>query len=970
MLKFCQKYSCLLWVHIILLFCPISIKGEGFAPVRNFTRHNYNAGSQNWGVTQDALGRLYFANRDGMLKYDGVRWTLHRLPNYTTVRSVFADDKSGRIYAGGSGEFGYFESDPVYPRLHYVSLLPLVPKTARDFTEIWNINEIVEGKVAFQGDFKVFIVEDGKVAIIASEEKLTSSSAIKGILYVGSQNGTLTRLEGDRLKTIGRVADGSRIVGILPGYDTDIACLIVTASGGIYTYRGSRLELLELDIRPFLQENQVFCANSSGNIYAFGTVNKGAVTYNIKTGEKSYINRSTGLQDNTVLGLGFDYSSNLWLCLDNGISYAMVDSPVFNLLGGMSEAGAGYASMLAGGKLYVATNRGLFSASYPFPEKETPPLLERIHAGQVWGIDSIGSTIFVSADNGLYTIKGNGYGLERVGGIEEGCWFVAPLRRRTGKALVSTYNGFYILERTSAGWKAAGKIDGYDDAGGHFVEDKEGNIWIAHWMKGIYRLRLSPDLKRFEQVKLYTSADGLPSERDNSLAIYNGMLRIATASGEFFKTTPAGKIVRDESLTRLIPLNKPAHFYALPSGISFAFSQELVWKMERDNQGKMIIDSISLRPVASSLIPGFEHVGFIDVNTMLVSHQDGFYSIDLNSKPAVKWKNGVFVESLVASDSVFFSGLPKGVYPEVRIPYRLNSLTFNFSAPEYRFENAILYSCKLEDYDKDWSAPSETASKEYTQLHEGKYTLRLRALNTVTGETAESSFAFQILPPWYRSLWAKICYAAIVILLILTAYRLLNLYSERKARKVKEQKEAEMEAIRKEAEKEAIKKDYEIASLKSEQLEQDIKHKSSELSNTTMNVIRKNEILLDISSMLKKMHEKTSQQGADASMIKRELDKIQGLIEENISHDDDWKKFNQNFDIVYEDFTRHLGELHPNLTLTEKRLCCYLRMGLSSKEIAPIFSISPKSVEMNRYRLRRKMGLEREVNLVEYLQGI
>ena len=942
----------------------------GFAPIRNFTRHNYGGGSQNWAVSQDPLGRLYFANSFGMLKYDGIRWSLYQLPNYTTVRSVLADDKTGRIYVGGSGEFGYFEADGSIYNLHYVSLINRIPQKERNFTEIWNIHDINDGKLAFQGDFKVFVIEGERSTVVKSTEKMTTSGAIKGELYVGTQSGKLLRMAADRLVEVASDPARERIVAILPYEGPEGAMMVVTATGGLFASDGASLHPLNWDITGFLRENKVFSATCSGNSYAFGTVNEGAVVVNSSTGQKTYIDKDTGLQDNTVLGLGFDFSSNLWLCLDNGISYAMVDSPVFNLLGATSEAGAGYASMLFKNRLLLATNRGLFSTAYPFLQNSEPPQLSRIHSGQVWGLDSIGNDLFVSADDGLYMMNPGGGGLQKMPGINLGCWYVAPLRRHPDKALASTYNGFYLLEKVGGKWQTIGRIEGYDDAGGKFVEDNDGSIWIAHWLKGIYKLALSPDLKRFSKIKIYTSKDGLPSERDNSLAIYNGKLRIATASGEFFLPQPDGTIKRDETLTRLIPLKLPAHFYALPSGMSFAFSPKLVWKITRDNQGKMNVDSVSLRMVANSLIPGFEHVGFIDNNTMLVSHQEGFFSINLNDKASDKWKNSVFIERLTSGDSILFEGLPKGMAPIIKIPYSQNSLTFHFAAPEFRYENAVLYSCKLEDYDKEWSTPSEIASKEYTQLHEGNYTLKLRAFNTITGETSESSFNFTITPPWYRSIWAKIIYALLIGVAIFVGYRFVKILSLRNAQKIKEQKEAEMEMLKKEAEKEAIKKDFEIASLKSDKLEQDIKHKSSELSNTAMNLIRKNEILLDISGMLNKLHEKAAESGHSTPHLKKELDKIQSLIQENISHDDDWKKFNQNFDIVYEDFTKHLAELHPNLTLSERRLCCYLRMGLSSKEMAPIFSISPKSVEMNRYRLRRKMGLEREVNLVEYLQNI
>lgn len=74
-------------------------------------------------------------------------------------------------------------------------------------------------------------------------------------------------------------------------------------------------------------------------------------------------------------------------------------------------------------------------------------------------------------------------------------------------------------------------------------------------------------------------------------------------------------------------------------------------------------------------------------------------------------------------------------------------------------------------------------------------------------------------------------------------------------------------------------------------------------------------------------------------------------------------------DIVYGDYTRRLQDTYPQLTSSDIRLCCYIKMGLSSKEIAPLINISFKSVEMARYRLRKKLGLETSTSLSDYLSS-
>lgn len=86
-------------------------------------------------------------------------------------------------------------------------------------------------------------------------------------------------------------------------------------------------------------------------------------------------------------------------------------------------------------------------------------------------------------------------------------------------------------------------------------------------------------------------------------------------------------------------------------------------------------------------------------------------------------------------------------------------------------------------------------------------------------------------------------------------------------------------------------------------------------------------------------------------------------------HDNIWQQFEENFDIVYDDFLKRLGEQYPQLTVSDKKMCAYLKMDLSSKEIAPLLNLTVRSVEMTRYRLRKKLGLSREDNLTEFLQN-
>ena len=134
---------------------------------------------------------------------------------------------------------------------------------------------------------------------------------------------------------------------------------------------------------------------------------------------------------------------------------------------------------------------------------------------------------------------------------------------------------------------------------------------------------------------------------------------------------------------------------------------------------------------------------------------------------------------------------------------------------------------------------------------------------------------------------------------------------------------------------------------------------------STMNLIRKNEILQQIDSDVQKAADYV---GSDNNRTGALLAKIRKDIHQNIAHDDDWQKFEKNFDVVYEDFLKRLGEKFPSLTVADKKMCAYLKMDLSSKDMAPLLNMTVRSVEMTRYRLRKKLELGRSESLTDFLQ--
>ena len=929
--------------------------------VRQFSRSLHKGGPQTWAIAEDSLGRLLFGNRDGLLIFDSETWDLRGVDYGSTVRSLLPSDSFGpRLYAGAYDELGFFSHEGAGGALKYHTLKRLLPPNVSQIKEVWNIFQ-VEGTPSIWFQTEHYLLEyNGKgMRGIKSPSKITASASIGGKIYVALQHGGVCLLKSGRFTPADHSAipAGSRVVALLPYLD---AVMAVTEYEGVYIINNDRAEPLDLPFDRFLRDNQVFCAASQGNNFAFGTVGGGVVVWNASTRQTSYSNTDTGLQNNTVLSAYFARDGRLWLGLDNGIDMVQVDAPYYSLLGNSARYGAGYMSLKSGDRLYLGTNQGLYVMDYSIESRPTLPALRQLAKGQVWDIRAVDDQIFVSTDGGLLT--GSGESFRRIDGIP-GCWAAMQLRQFPDYAIASTYDNFYLLRRIGGVWNNLGHVDGYSDIGGRFHQDARGNLWIAHWLKGVYRLQIDPRNRCFTACDFFDSRQGLPSEHNVSANILDGLPIITSDGGISCLDKSRSRIIPHKHLTDLFGLSRAPLICKSPTGDIWCVTGDDITVASRDVSGRNVLDSVTFSPMTGNLIPGFVNLNFLDERHLIISAQEGFYDVNLTAGSRRSEGHRLFISKISASgDSTLIFASGTSPLTDITLPYSNNNLEVHAIMPEYRAHKAVTYSYMLDGYDSEWSPYSATSSRQYTQLPEGNYTLRVKAINSFTRQTSQASVGIRIFPPWYRSLWARIVYLLLALGAGYVIYRYSKLAMSRTSQKLAREKERELKETRLQAQQESLRKDYQIAELKSQQLEADIRHKSEELSNITMNVVRKNEILQEISARLDKIATM-----ATASELARPIARIQSLIKENITRDDDWRVFIRTFDAAYGDFTKRLQEDFPSLTPTELRICCYLVMGLSSKEIAQLSNISYRSVEMTRYRLRKKLELSRDTSLVNFL---
>ena len=939
--------------------------------VRNFSMTDYQGGPQNWDICEGPNGRIAIGNDRALLFFDGQAWNKRYVDNYSVVRALCLDSlqETSRLYIGASDEFGYFEPDAERNDVCYRSLLPLLADRQQQVGEIWGIFRRAKD-IVFQSKkaLYVYVPERQQITVYASSQRVECAAQIGGRIVMAGPQGASTLTDGTIMPLAGTEALQGKTVRSILEYGQ--LTLFVTNDHGIWSYDGHQTVPLQLPITPYIMKNQAFCAAIDGSALAVGTVRGGLVGYDFKTGESRYTNIFSGLQNNTVLSLQFDRNHNLWLGLDNGISYVQSDAPFNNLIGSQSQIGTGSVAFADGDRLYLGTNQGLFMVphqadSSPLGIQPSAPLI----GGQVWNLCRADGTLFCCTDNGIYIIRGTQ--AERIGGTT-GTWRLAELPQHPGFVLAYDYNGSVILQRQGAGYQVRNRISNTDIGSGNFLVDADGTIWVSHWLKGIYHYRLSDDLTGIVQLEHFHEGSGLIMDQGNLLCRIDSAIYISCVDGLYHYDRQQRRLVYDEAKSRIFDSYGAALFISQPApGCLWAYKPGFLARALRDAQGHYVADSTTFRMANTQVHIGGGDFCQLKNNHTLVCGNSGFIVLN-DSYHAPGVAPSTYIRRVVATsdgDSLLYQNLGSQSSETLTIAHHQNSIRIEFIQPEYRDEGVVTYQCLLEGYDRTWSQPQLRNSKEYTQLSKGRYTFRVRAYNRLNATTTEVSMSIRILPAWYETWWAYAFYLMAMALCTYLLVKALKRRAERELRRVQAKKEQQLRQQQADFALQQAAKEKELMRLKAEQMEIDMKAKAGKLADSTMNLMRKNDMLALLDAQMEQLSESVKHEDKKAD-IARKIKDIRHDIQQNIKEDENWEKFEENFNLVYDNYMRKLVARFPDLKLSDRKLCAYLRMGLSSKEMASLLNTSVRSIETARYRLRKKLMMESGENLKSFIQGL
>ncbi|MFC6997199.1 triple tyrosine motif-containing protein [Rufibacter roseus] len=931
-----------------------------FPFVQNYSKLVHQAGNQNWSITEGPNKVMYYGNSDGLLAFDGHFWQLYKMPNKVIVRAVASDKKQNRVYAGGFGEFGYWGYNN-QGRFVYHSLIPLVPKNQELKDEIWKIY-VEDDRVIFQSFSAIYIYEQGKVQVVKGEHTLLFLLKAGNRYFVEVIAKGLYELKKDKLSLIpgSEFLGNEGVLSVIPFQDSSY--LIGTAKSGLFLYNGTTITPWANKANNFLIANQLNNGVTLPNgFFAFGTILSGIVILDQQGNIVHRINKASGLQNNTVLSLYSDQEQNLWAGLDNGIDRIEVNSPFYFYFDKTGKFGTVYSSIIHDGKIYLGTNQGLFYSDWPSQGSQSYQSLDfkiiEGSQGQVWELILLDGQLLCGHNEGTFRVTGNQ--ILKISDFKGG-WTLKKLGSHSNMLIQGTYTGLVLYKKDTAGnWVLSHKLEGFGEPSRYVEQDNNGHIWVSHAYKGLYKLALSQDLKQVEQMKLYNQQQGLPEE-------YH--INTFRLDGRIVFTSDAGFYVYDaisDSFSKYTELNKKLGQFASSNRIIKAAGNNY-WFI---NHGKVALVSIpqagtvkvNANPfimLNGRMVQHYENISRISNSIYLISIDEGFVVYNADAQPSKKRIIPPVLIRKVQQNSEDNSILTELSSHRIELPYRKNNISFAYSLPYYS-QLRPKFQYFLKGYSKEWSDWTHATQKEFTNLPQGDYTFLVRARIENEADSPVTEFNFVVGPPWYATYWAAIGYILVGFLLL---YLFKYLY-QRKLQKDKERYRLKIEQEKEEVlRREALINEQKLVKLRNEQLENELASKSRELANSALSIVSKNELLEGIRAEILQLKDATGKK-----LSPEQLKKLQKVIDEGLDNDYDWNLFESSFNEAHENYFKKLKALHPDLTPKDLKLCAYLRLNMNSKEIASLLNITVRSVEISRYRLRKKLNLDHEKNLVEFL---
>ena len=773
---------CILAGYLFLWQLPV-VSGQQLF-VQKYPREVYRGSDQTWGFAEDKNGMLYAAESNGVLEFNGYGWKLIPIPDNKPVYS-FAFDSRDALYVGSYNEAGYLQKDS-QGNSRYHSLMAQLPAPYRICRQI-NQTLVIRDTAFFCNGSAVFRYAHDSFTIFPSKEgKLL---LLKGQLYLWDANGFhIYKNAGFEESPLTKELQGIKVWDI-KGY-TGNSYLVLDDHNKIWIFDPDALPGQRF--RLFLNGSDQYFKDF--RIWDMASLDNGRImVYSVKG---LFFFTADGLLSNAVskdmLGTDLFYGifyqdthHNIWLATISNIFHILTNSPLsyYDKINGF--VGRVVSLGLSGADRYVGTGRGIFHQDNagtfsPVPGTE----------GIAWNFYHFHGKLYVASSTGVLGLSGK---TAKKILDKEDVQSLCEWKNDPDHLLMGTYSsGIFMLEKKGNGWIKR-KIRGFEEWARYMQQDSAGNIWLGDGGEVIFRVRLNAQMDSVIRADAYDNKKGLPA------GSFNRPYR--RPDGEVVITTVDGIYKYDPGKDRFQPIELfrkvlgPGTYISSIAEDSFGNIyfrsgseqySELAGVLNRQPDGSFAALRTPFNKIALP-IPGFsteeDPILIVSPHEVWMGASEKLVSYDPSPpKPLFDEPLHLFIEQVSVKDSLVFTGGAGKDGLQRPLPYDSNTLRFRFVTSDFENPEKIEYQYRLDGFGNNWSFWVPDREAVFTNLPEGDYTILVRARNQYGKISNTEAFAFHILPPLYRSWWARLLYLAAFLLLLYVFIRLNDKRIRRKNR--------------------------------------------------------------------------------------------------------------------------------------------------------------------------------------------
>ncbi len=907
-----------LFIFIFLIGLGFNINAQPILPYsKNYNKQAYKGDNQTWSLVQGNDHAIYLANNKYFLRYNGVVWEKYTLPNQTIIRSVFAYNDI--VFTGSYNEFGFWKR--INGKMEYTSLVPSYFFKQTNSEEVWKIL-YWKGKIYFQTFSEMYVYDFKSVSRIKFPHNISYCFIVEDHFYITTiEDGIYTWDE----KQFFQVSKWNALKGkIVHGIEKmNDQLFFFTQKSGVYVEKNQILTEWNNPLNTKLKSELINTTKLINNEkLLIGTSSNGLYIFDFKDNTYSNINKNSSLQNNSVLSIALDREDDIWLGLDNGITFIAYNSPNSIFTDKTGELGSVYAIMPIEKGYLLGSNHGLF-----IYENRQLKFIENSQ-GQVWYIYKQDQKYIIGHNDGTLLYENNK--IEKKTGINGGWKFKKDLYK--DRFIQSNYTGLAFFDEIEHLEKGI-KLEGFNAPIKDFVQISEFEIIASHNHKGLFLIRFNSKHKLVSVSNITQRSD---IKEDYGVQIFqykNESLYYINQQWYYFD-----KIDRTLKIHTLFN----EHFQGVSEIIAiddenFSVVKDGIFYIINHLQDKFLWHSISNELYEGRMIN--KEVKIVkDKEKYLLNLDDGFLILN-NIKNSYK-EQKIIIEGFYNDKLIDDNKIPNNKNVEIHII----SEFFGES------KNTLYYSVN-----QSIVKPLTENILKLNNVKSGTYHILIYEND---GDKLKEirNYSFKVKMPWYLSIWMIFIYIGLLFFVLWMYYRWNKIRFIEKLKLKEEEMKHQSALIQLELESENKSK---IQEYEKHILEHQVQLKANELAGKSLSLAKQTELIESIQYSLE-----------SENTVQSLKSKINKALKINRINKNEWKSFESNLFKSNEEFVKELTQKYRLLTSKDVKLCIYLKMNLSSKEIAPLMNISYRGVEIHRYRLRKKMGIPQEENLNTFMNNL